>query len=175
MAGIKQDILMKLSGYALRLSFILACTGCFSSCLGIVPVDVVTDGKDLFFILEKPAEIEFVRVRTAKAVPGSASKAFWVLGYDASTPVKSRKYLKMSQLRYGKKYEGFTWVEGPFPLNKNVEYRVEINMPGKFAKEVFVITDKNSVVMPRPAFERQRKRVYDVSVDKNGETIFTAK
>ncbi len=166
---------MKLSGYTLKLLFIIACAGCFSSCMGIVPVDVVTDGKDLFFILEKPAVIEFVRVRAARVAPGSASKAFWVLGYDASTQVKFRKYLKISQLRYGKKYEGFTWVEGPFPLHKNVEYRVEIDMPGKFAKEVFVITDKNAVVMPHPAFERQKKRVYEASVDKNGDTTFSAK
>ncbi|MDO8805282.1 MAG: hypothetical protein Q7R35_12735 [Elusimicrobiota bacterium] len=143
--------------------------------MGIVPVDVVTDGKDLFFILEKPAQIDFVRVRAAKAAPGSASKALWLLGYDAATPVKSRKYQKLGQLRYGRKYDGFSWVEGPFPLQKNVEYLVEINMPGKFAKEVFVITEKNTVTMPRPKFERQKTRGYEVSADKDGEKVFTAK
>lgn len=165
---------MKLPGYVLKLALVAVCAVCFSSCMGIVPVDVVTDGKDLFFVLEKPAQIDFLRVRAAEAAPGP-SKAMWLLGYDSSTPVKSRKYLKSGQLRYGKKYDGFSWVEGPLPLRKNVEYLVEINMPGKFAKEVFVITDKNTVVMPRPKFERQKKREYAVSVGKDGDKVFTAK
>ena len=167
---------MKLPGYILKLALVAVCAGCFSSCMGIVPVDVVTDGKDLFFILEKPEEISFVEVREAKRpAPRTASKSLWLLGYDASSEVKSRKYLTLKQLRYGKKYEGFSVVKGPFPLQKNVEYHVEINMPGKFAKEVFVITEKNAVTMPRPKFERQKKREYAASVDKDGEKVFTVK
>lgn len=166
---------MKLPGYSLKLALILICAASFISCLGRVPVDVVTDGKDLFFVLEKPAKIEFARVRAADAAPGSASKTFWLLGYDTSTPVKSRKYSTLSQLRYGGKHDGFSWVEGPLPLQKNVEYLVEINMPGKFAREVFIITGENTVIMPRPAFERQNKRTYEVSADKSGDKIFTPK
>lgn len=166
---------MKLPGFILKLLFIAACAGCMSSCMGKVPVDVVTDGKDLFFVLEKPAEIELVKVRLAKAPRGTPPKVFWRLAHDPSTPVKSRKYLKLKQIRYGRKYEGFSWAEGPFPLQKNTEYVVEINMPGKFAGEIFVITDKNAVLMPRPAFERQKKRAYEVSKDENGETVFREK
>ncbi len=133
------------------------------SCLAIVPVDVVMVDDELFFVLEEDHEIGFVEVSEAKAAPGSVSKAFWLLG-DASTP----KYLKLSQIHYGKKYDGFSWVEGPFPLQKNIEYLVEINMPGKFANEVFVITDDNKVIMPKPTFVRQKGRTYSVSVDKDG-------
>lgn len=166
---------MRLPGYIFKLLFISVCAGCLSSCMGKVPVDVVTDGKDLFFVLEKPVEIKLVKVRLAKAPRGTPPKVFWLLGHDPSTPVKSRKYLKLSQLRYGKKYDGFSWIEGPFQLQKNTEYLVEINSPGKFAGEIFIITDKNAVLMPQPAFERQKKREYEVSVDKNGEKVFTAK
>ena len=138
------------------------------SCIGPVPVDVVMIDNELFFVLEEEHEIEFVEVSEAKAAPGSASKSFWLLGYDVSTPVKSRKYLKLSQIRYGKKYDEFQRVEGPFELQKNIEYYVIINMFGKFANEVFIITDDNKVVMPHPAFVRQKNRTYSVSIDKNG-------
>ena len=138
------------------------------SCLAIVPVDVVMIDDELFFVLEEEHEIGFVEVSEAKAAPGSGSKSFWLLGYDISTPVKSRKYLKLSQIRYGKKYDEFQRVEGPFELQKNIEYYVIINMFGKFANEVFIITDDNKVVMPHPAFVRQKNRTYSVSIDKNG-------
>lgn len=166
---------MKLPGHILTLSLMLVCAACLKSGTEKVPVDVITDGKDLLFILEKPAEIEFLRVREAGADPKSASKAFWLLGHDASTPVRSRKYAKLGQLRYGKKYEGFSWVEGPLPLKPNTEYLVEINMPGKFAREVFILTGKNSVIMPRPSFARQKSRGYEVSTDNTGEKVFTPK
>lgn len=138
------------------------------SCMGPVPVDVVMVDDELFFVLEEKHEIEFVEVSEAKAAPGIASKSLWLLGHDVSTPVESRKYLKLSQIRYGKKYDGFSVAKGPFPLQKNIEYLVKIKMPGKFAKEIFIIADDNKVVMPKPVFERQKGRTYSVSVDKNG-------
>lgn len=138
------------------------------SCLAIVPVDVVMIDNELFFVLEEEHEIGFVEVSEAKAATGSTSKSFWLLGYDVSTPVKSRKYLELSQIRYGKKYDGFSVVKGPFPLQKNIEYFVKITMGGKFANEVFIITDDNKVIMPKPTFKRQKNRTYSVSLDKDG-------
>jgi len=49
-----------------------------------------------------------------------------------------------------------------------VEYFVKINMGDKFAREDFIITSDNKVIMPKPVFERQKARIYSVSVDKNG-------
>jgi len=164
---------MKMPGYILKFVLVLASAACLGSCMSITPVDVVTDGKDLYFILENSERIDFVRVRAVKAA--RAAKAAWLLGYDASVPVKERKYLELDQLRYGKKYEGFSWVEGPFPLKKNVEYLVEINMSGKFAKEIFMVKDDNTVVMPRPKFERQKTREYEITTDKNGDKVFKKK
>lgn len=164
---------MKLPGYLLKSALLLALAACSGPRLGITPVDVVTDGKDLYFILEKKEQIDFVRVREAEAA--RAAKAAWLLGYDAAVPVKERRHNELSQIRYGRKYEGFSWVEGPFPLRKNTEYQVEINMPGRFAREVFVIKDDNTVVMPRPGFERQKKRSYVFTADKTGEKVFTKK
>jgi len=138
------------------------------SCLRIVPVDVVMIDNELFFVLEEEHEIGFVEVSEAKAAPGSASKSLWLLGYDVSTPVKSRQYLELSQIRYGKKYDGFSVVKGPAELQRNVKYIVNIDMSGKFAIETFIITSDNKVIMPHPRFERQNGRVYSVSVDKDG-------
>ncbi len=139
-----------------------------SSCIGPVPVDVVMIDDELFFVLEEPHKIEYVEVSEDKAAPGSASKSLWLLGYDVSTPVKSRKYLKLQQIRYGQKFEEFQRTEGPVELQKNVKYLVIINMGDKFAIETFIITNDNKVIMPHPAFVRQRNRTYSVSVDKDG-------
>jgi hypothetical protein len=159
---------MKTAKYFIRIMILFIFGISFYSCLAIVPVDVVMIDDELFFVLEKKHEIDYLEVSEAKAAPGTASKSFWLLGYDASTPVKSRKYLELSQIRYGKKYDGFSVVKGPFPLRKNIEYLVKINMPGKFAIETFVITDDGKAIMPHPTFERQKNRTYSVSVDKNG-------
>jgi len=158
-----------------KLALVFICAGFLTASMGKVPVDVVTDGKDVFFVLEKPAEIEFVEVSEAKPGVGSASKSLWLLGYDVSTPVKSRKYLKLKQLCYGRKYDGFSVVKEALPLQKNVEYYVRISLSGKFASEVFIITEQNTVVMPSPGFARQKKREYEVSTDKNGDKLFTVK
>jgi len=41
-------------------------------------------------------------------------------------------------------------------------------MGSKFAGETFIITSDNKVIMPKPMFERQKGRIYSVSVDING-------
>lgn len=48
---------------------------------------------------------------------------------------------------------------------------MQIKIPGKFAKGIFIITDDNKVIMPHPTFERQKNRAYSVSVDKDGNKI----
>lgn len=92
----------------------------------------------------------------------------WGLRHDLTTAVKNRKYPRLKQIKYGQKFEEFSEVEGPFELQKNVEYLVGIDMGNKFAREVFIITSDNKVIMPHPAFERQKNRNYSVSVDKDG-------
>jgi len=159
---------MKIAKYFTRIALLFIFGIYLYSCLAIVPVDVVMIDNELFFVLEEEHEIDYLEVSEAKEAPGSASKSLWLLGYDVSTPVKSRKYLELRQIRYGKKYDGFSVVKGPFPLQKNIEYYVKIDMFGKFANEVFIITDDNKVVMPHPAFVRQKNRTYSVSVDKDG-------
>lgn len=166
---------MKTAKYFTRIMILFIFGIYLYSCIGPVPVDVVMIDNELFFVLEEEHEIGFVEVSEAKAAPGSGSKSLWLLGYDVSTPVKSRRYLKLSQIRYGKKYDEFQRVEGPFKLQKNVEYSVKITMGGKFANEVFIITDDNKVIMPKPMFERQKNRTYSVSVDKDGNKILIPK
>lgn len=144
------------------------------SCLALVPVDVAMVDNELYFVFEKPYEIQFVEVSVVPEKgkplynPNVPIKPLWLLGYDVSVPVKSRKYLELRQIKYGQKFEEFSRVENPVQLQKNIEYLVEINMGGKFAKEVFIITDDNKVIMPHPAFERQKDRTYSPSVDKEG-------
>ena len=139
---------MKTAKYFTRIMLLFIFGICLHSCLRIVPVDVVMIDNELFFVLEEEHEITYLEVSEAKAAPGSASKSFWLLGYDASTPVKSRKYLKLQQIRYGQKFEEFQITKGPFELQKNVEYLVDIKMGGAFAREVFIITSDNKVIMP---------------------------
>ncbi len=149
------------------------------SCIGPVPVDVVMIDNELFFVLEEEHEITYLEVSTFidknKSGPDKWRyenlKVMWLLGYDVSTPVKSRKYLELSQIRYGKKYDGFQVVKGPAELQRNVEYHVEIKMGDRFANETFIITSDNKVIMPDPTFERQKNRNYSVSVDKDGNKI----
>ncbi len=159
---------MKISKHMPRIMLLMIFSMGLCSCLAIVPVDVVMVDDELFFVLEEDHEIGFVEVSEAKAAPGSASKSLWLLGYDVSTPVKSRKYLELSQIRYGKKYDGFQVVKGPAELQRNVEYIVYIKMGSKFAIETFIITDDGKAIMPHPAFVRQKNRTYSVSVDKDG-------
>jgi len=146
------------------------------SCSGPVPVDVVMMDNELFFVLEEEHEIDYLEVSVVIDKNKSDAdkwgrenrKVMWLLGYDVSTPVKSRKYLKLQQIRYGQKFEEFQITKGPVELQKNVEYSVVIRMGGSFAMETFVITNDNKVIMPHLRFERQKGRIYSVSVDKDG-------
>ena len=125
----------------------------FSSCIGPVPVDVVMIDNELVFVLEEEREIDFVlvtEVTAHKPTDGkSYAKTMWVLAHNLTTEVKKRKYPRLKQIKYGQKFEEFPRVEGPFPLQRNVEYSVKINMGNKFASEVFIITSDNKVIMPR--------------------------
>lgn len=148
----------------------------FYSCIGPVPVDVVMVDNELFFVLEEEHEIAYLEVSTFidknKSGPDKWGrenlKVMWLLGYDVTTEVKKRKYLKLQQIRYGQKFEEFQITKGPVELQKNVEYLVGIDMGDKFARETFIITDDNKAIMPKPGFERQKGRIYSVSVDKDG-------
>lgn len=146
------------------------------SCIGPVPVDVVMIDNELFFVLEEEREVTYLEVSTFidKNKSGHDKwrhenlKVMWLLGYDLTTEVKKRKYLKLQQIRYGQKFEEFQITKGPVELQKNVEYLVNIKMGDKFAGEVFIINSDNKVIMPKPRFVRQKGRTYSVSVDKDG-------
>jgi hypothetical protein len=145
---------------------------CSYSCIGPVPVDVVIIDNELFFVLEEEHSIDFVlvtEVTARKPTDGkNYAKTMWVLAHDLTTEVKKRKYPRLKQIKYGQKFEEFPRLEGPLPLQRNVEYSVKINMGNKFAIETFIITDDNKVIMPKPKFERQKRRVYSVSADNDG-------
>ncbi|MFA4910485.1 MAG: hypothetical protein WC649_05545 [Desulfobacteria bacterium] len=140
------------------------------SCIGPIPVDVVMINDELFFVLEEPHEISAVRVTARNSNDGKFNdgKTMWNLYKDLTTEVKKRKYVRLKQIKYGQKFEEFPMVEGPVQLQRNVEYLVGIDMGNKFAREIFIITDDNKVIMPHPTFERQKNRKYSVSVDKDG-------
>ncbi|MBI4801325.1 MAG: hypothetical protein HY796_02265 [Elusimicrobia bacterium] len=132
---------------------------------------------ELFFMLEKEWEIKSVAVFTRNPMAGEkVRKTIWAAAYDPTTNEKKRKYPKLKQIKYGQKIEGFPWVEGPFePLQKNVEYLVRIELRKKFAREIFIITDDNKAVMPKPRFSCQKDRTYSVSIDKDGNKILIPK
>lgn len=141
----------------------------FYSCIGPVPVDVVMVDNELFFVLEKKQEISAVWVAIHNPNAGAKDrKLVWSLGHEMTTDVAKRKYPKLKQIKYGQKMEEFPVVTGPFELQKKLEYIVGIKMGNKFARETFIITDDNKAIMPKPSFERQKGRVYSVSVDKDG-------
>jgi len=160
-----------------RMMLLLIFCLCSYSCIGPVPVDVVMIDNELFFVLEEEHEIDFVlvtEVTARKPTDGkNYAKTMWVLAHDLTTAVKNRKYPRLKQIKYGQKFEEFPRLEGPFPLQRNVEYSVKINMGDKFAIETFIITNDNKVIMPKPRFERQKGRVYSVSVDNDGNKALT--
>ena len=120
------------------------------SCIGPVPVDVVMIDNELFFVLEEEQEISSVQVAVFNPDKGnSRGETMWATRHDLATDVKQRKYPKLGQIKYGQAINEFPQVAGPVPLKRNVEYLVGIDMGDKFAREVFVITDDNKVVMPR--------------------------
>ncbi|OGS13581.1 MAG: hypothetical protein A2285_03680 [Elusimicrobia bacterium RIFOXYA12_FULL_57_11] len=138
-----------------------------------MPVDVVMDGGEVYFILENPQEISAVRVMAVK--PGGEAALLWELRHNMTTPVKERRFPKVKQLKYGVALEEFPVAVGPAELQKNVEYTVHLDIGKNFAKEVFMITDDKGLVVPRPAFSRQRGRVYTAVTDKDGKKTFVLK
>lgn len=166
---------MKKAKFLTKIMLLLIFAMCSYSCIGPVPVDVVMVDNELFFVLEEEREIDFVlvtEVTAHKPTDGkNYAKTMWILAHDLTTEVKDRKYPRLRQIKYGQKFEEFPRVEGPFPLQRNVEYSVKINMGDKFARERFIITDDNKVIVPNPGFVLQNGRTYSVSVDKDGNKI----
>ena len=143
-----------------RIVIVLLLGVCLWACLKPIPVDVVMIGNDVTFVLEDEQEIGGIQV--AVFTPGkgnSRGDAMWATGHDLGTKVKERKYPELRQIKYGQALSEFPQVAGPVPLKKNVEYLVGINMGDKFAREVFVITDDNKVVMPRRQGKGESKAV----------------
>jgi hypothetical protein len=119
------------------------------SCIGPIPVDVVMIDNELFFVLEEEQEISAVQVTVRN--PNNRNnngKTMWALRHDLTTEVKTRKYPRLNRIKYGQKFEEYPEVMGPFKLQRNMEYSVGIDMGDKFAREVFIITDDNHIVMP---------------------------
>jgi hypothetical protein len=146
---------MKTAKYFTRIMFLFILGICSYSCIGPVPVDVVMIDNELFFVLEEEREIDFVWVTAVtahKPTDGkNYAKTMWVLGHDLTTKVENRVYPRLKKIKYGQKFDEFPRTEGPFPLQRNVEYSVKINMGNKFASEVFIITSENKIIMPRKA------------------------
>ena len=123
---------------------------CLWACLKPVPVDVVMIGNDVTFVLEDEQEISGIQVVVFNPDKGnSRGETMWAAGHDLATKVDERKYPSLKQIKYGQALSEFPRVIGPAPLKRNVEYWVGINMGDKFAREVFIITDDNKIVMPR--------------------------
>jgi len=123
---------------------------CLYACIGPVPVDVVMIDDELYFVLEEERNIAAIQVEVFNPDKGnSRGETMWVAGHDLATKVKERKYPNLKQIKYGQILDEFPRVIGPAPLKRNVEYWVGINMGDKFAREVFIITDDNKVMMPR--------------------------
>lgn len=157
-------------GPALRRAALALAALCLGGCMGQVPVDVVMAGGEVYFVLEKPAKIRAVWV--APGVAGAQDKDLkpaWALRHSLLSDVKSRRYPKVSQFRYGQRFAEFPAPTGPEALRRNVEYVVNIEMGDRFAREVFLLTDDDRAVMPAPAFERQKGRSYALSAGKDGE------
>jgi hypothetical protein len=123
---------------------------CLYSCIGPVPVDVVMIDNELYFVLEEEREIAAIDVMVFNPSQGKqGGETMWALNHDLATEVKKRKYPNLKQIKYGQILDEFPRVIGPAPLKRNVEYWVGINMGDRFAREAFIITDENKVVMPR--------------------------
>ncbi len=167
----RNNRLLLLAGMALILVILsLVVTACIKFDIGPVPVDVVMVDNELFFVLEKELNIEDVWVFVSTNT-GKIEKPMWALSHDRTTEVKTRKYPRLKQIKYGQKFEEFTFVIEPLELERNVEYSVRIESLPDFADETFIITSDNKVIMPHPQFVRQKNRTYSVTVDKDGNKI----
>ena len=149
------------------------CLG-LAGCVGPVPVDVVLDGGDIYFVLEAEYSVSALQVATRPVAEGKPV-TLWELRHDTSTPLKQRKYPELKVIKYGEKFAEFPLVQGPAELARSVEYVVSLDLGDKFAKETFLITAEGKVVLPNPAFQRQRGRTYTVLTDQNGNKTFTIK
>lgn len=56
---------MKRIKHSTKIILLLIVSMCLYSCLALVPVDVVMVDNELYFVLEQPYEIGFLRVRAA--------------------------------------------------------------------------------------------------------------
>ena len=174
----RNNRLLLLAGMALILVILpLVVSGCiFPIPLGSgpVPVDVVMVDNELFFVLEKETEFSALSVvaldPNAGEAPKDEWKPMWYLCHE-KTEGGEREYPRVKQIKYGQIFEEFTWVIGPFELQRNVEYSVYIPMGPHWAEETFIITSDNKVIMPHPQFVRQNTRTYSVTIDENGNKI----
>lgn len=145
-----------------------------AACKGPVPVDVVMDGGDVYFVLEDSSEISSIKVmlRSSGANKGAL---VWEARHDMTTPLDQRKYPVVKAVRYGQKFGELPVVVGPAELARDTEYVVAVEIGKTFAQETFKITADNKIIMPNPAFARQRGRVYSVVTDKDGNKSFVSK
>jgi hypothetical protein len=153
----------------LPLALLAACL--LAACKAEVPLDVVMDGGEVFFVLESEQEISSLRVAPAVQAAG-APALLWELRQDMTTPVARRKYPKAKFVRYGQAFGEFPVVTGPLELARDTEYTVAMEIGDTFAQETFLITGDGKVVMPRPAFKRQRGRVYSAVRGEGGKLEF---
>lgn len=152
---------------------ILLCLGA-AACKSTVPLDVVSDGGEVCFVLEAPARISSVRVVPADPAAGGPA-LLWELRQDMTVPVERRKYPVLRHVCYGRNPGGFPVVTGPLELTPGTEYTVAMEAGDAFAQETFFVGKDGAAVMPRPGFKRQRGRVYSVSAGKDGARIFEFK
>lgn len=150
-----------------------------------VPVDVVMADGDLFFVMEEPVEVQSVSVTLqlpplevmaeAKKKSGGRNLTLWTAEPPAKKGEKKPEYPKLSQIRYARRSPGLVTTAGPARLQRNVRYKVRIEIYGKeFASEIFYIDEAGKAVMPAPTFSRQLDRTYSVSKDKDGNKIAVA-
>lgn len=152
---------------------LVLCLG-LSACKSTVPVDVVMEGGEIYFLLESPESISSIRV--LPRTPGEGQpKLLWEARHDMTTPLKDRKYPILRQIRYGQKIEQLPVSQGPLELSRDVRYKVYIEVGKVFAQDDFIITKENTLVMPSPVFQRQKGRVYSSVSDKDGHKLFVLK
>ena len=159
--------------FMLAMPLLAVCLG-LAACRSVVPVDVVMEGNEVFFVLESRSEISSIRVVPRHPVQDQPA-LLWELRHDMTTPVKQRKYPRLSQIRYGQNIPEFPVQTGPLELSRDVEYVVVIEIGKKFAQDSFIVTAENKLVMPSPVFKRQRGRVYSAVIDKDGNKVLVGR
>lgn len=151
-----------------------------------VPVDVVMADGDLFFVLEEPKEIQSVSLTLqldpmevlaeSKKSGGRRNLTLWIAEPAVEPGGKEPEYPKLAQIRYALKAPGLVSTAGPARLERNVPYKVRIEISGReFASEIFYINDEGKAVVPDPTFSRQAGRTYSVSKDKDGNKVLIPK